>query len=129
MEGGAYATRHNLEIAENSCAVQVRDVKLCGGGSTSGIWRKIMADVLKKRVSTIQVTDTEPLGSAFIAGKGVGLYKSYEETSALVRLKPEVVEPDLLNHAVYSEYFGIYKRLYPQLKGEFAALYELQNKI
>lgn len=129
MEGVAYSIKQNLDIIEKIDGVNVKEVKLCGGCSSSYIWRKIIADVLGKTVRTVENTDTEALGSALIAAKGVGILIDYDEISTLVNLLPEIIEPDPKNTSIYNRYYKVYKNLYPILKDEYSHLYQFERMV
>ena len=118
MEGVAYAMRDSLEIIRE-VGVPVRQIRASGGGSKSPLWRQIQADVFGEKVVTINAEEGPAYGVALLAAVGAGAFKNVEEAcSATIRVvkdTPVQRKPT----AYYNQAFGIYQRLYQQLKGEF----------
>jgi len=115
LEGVTMEMRLNLELLEEA-GVQVRELRLTGGGAKSKVWSQIKADILGRSISTLHVTEATSLGTAILAGVALGEYSSVEETTdGLVRVK-ETFEPDPKLHEVYTERFELYKEIYPRLK-------------
>ena len=113
MEAVAYAFRHHRDIFEE-LGISVKKVFITNGGSTSPLWRQIMADVLKCEVAYIKHNPGSSLGAAFIAG----------EASSLIA--PEAIDdflsqkiisyPNDKNYEAYDRSYRIYRELYPRLK-------------
>jgi len=63
-----------------------------------------------------EITDAPALGSAILAAVGAKLFGSIEEAvQAMVRRK-EIIEPNEDKHAVYTELFKSYNRMYGAIK-------------
>jgi len=119
MEGIAYEFRYMIEHMEN-LDLEVKEVRLCGGGSKSSLWGKIIASVLGREILVPSYpTDSSAYGAALAAGVGVGLFKDLEEAQGRVKLFNRYVpEPEW--HDKYERLFTLYKALYDRL----ADLYE-----
>jgi len=118
MEGVAYAMRDSLEIILE-VGVPVRQIRASGGGSKSLLWRQIQADAFGAKVVTINAEEGPAYGVALLAAVGAGAFKNVEEAcSATIRVVKET-PVQRKAAAYYNQAFGIYQRLYQQLKGEF----------
>jgi xylulokinase len=121
LEGIAYGFRHHLAVlSERGCgAVKAR---VTNGGARSALWKQVTADVLGLPLEPVAGHPGSSLGAAFVAGKGVGLFKEWGEIERFIRLD-RVVEPDLRAHERYRELFSIYRAIYASLETHFPALH------
>jgi len=110
LEGVAYAFRNNIEIFEN-LGFEISELPISGGGANNKIWRQIIADVTKKLVLLPSTIETETIGAAILAGKGVGIYKDLKTASDNFITIVDRIFPIEHNFSKYSEQFEIYKRL------------------
>jgi len=106
-EGIAYSIRDLLEAARG-LGLSFDVVKLIGGGARSATWRRIIADVTGLTVERPGNGDAS-FGAALVAGIGVGFFAGPEAAVERCVTVLDRVEPDTKDHALYSEYFGIYK--------------------
>jgi xylulokinase len=121
LEGVAYSLRHVIE-AFDGLGVAMNTIIAGGGGSKSPLWNQIKADVTGKIVQSLKVPETGCLGSAMLAGIGVGTYSSFREAVRSTISVEQNFSPDRKNHELYSRLFEIYKETYNQLKNTFASL-------
>ncbi len=56
------------------------ELNVVGGGTNSGLWNQIKADVLGINVTKLQRSKGAPMGSAILAGYGVGLFNDIHDT-------------------------------------------------
>jgi sugar (pentulose or hexulose) kinase len=119
MEAIAYVVRRNVEVLQ-SLRIPVDEVVCLGGGAKSSLWNQIKADVLDKKViTTANDQDAACLGAAFVAGKGVGIYKSLDDAiERSVKIKKEY-RPDQSRHGIYNNAYKKYIDLYENLKNVF----------
>ena len=119
MEGVAYALRDSLEIFEE-LGVRANRIVARGGGSKSGLWRQIQADVFDSEVVTMRVEEEAAFGAALLAGVGSGIYSDLQEAvDKTVKIR-NLVHPHPHNVEVYDRYYqDIYRHLYPTLKDYF----------
>lgn len=115
MEGGAFALRHNLEIAEK-CGGEVKELRAMGGASLAKIWTQIKSDVTGKPITVCHSGTETSLGAAILAGVGTGVYKDFKEAVDLTVHTTRHHEPDTSNKEVYDRNYQIYKELYENLK-------------
>ena len=73
LEGVAFGLRDSLEVAR-SLGIKIEVSNICGGGTKSPFWRKIIANVMNISLE-IQENDEGPaLGGAILAAVGCGRY-------------------------------------------------------
>ena len=54
--------------------LELREIRITGGGERSSVWNEIKASALEMRVRTIEGGGGAPMGSALLAGYGVGVF-------------------------------------------------------
>ena len=124
IEGVCFALRDSLELMRQQGA-SPREVRAIGGGARSRMWLQTLADVFGLPIATVQPSGGAAYGAALLAAVGCGMFGSVEEAVQACIETDSVVEPDNNAVAAYGELYGAYSRLYPALKGEFAALADL----
>ena len=115
MEGGAFALRHNLEIAEK-CGGEVKELRAMGGASMAHIWTQIKSDVTGKPITVCHSGTETSLGAAILAGVGTGVYDDFEEAVSITVHPTRHHDPDPANKEVYDKNYDIYRELYENLK-------------
>lgn len=99
-----------------------------GGGARSPQWRQIQADVMGKPLLRTVSEEQASVGAAITAGVCAGIYRDIADgCRAAVRYRDEVTEPDLQNHAVYAQYFTIYRKLFSAQRDVIEELTRLGN--
>jgi xylulokinase len=123
MEGIAYEYSLYLKILKELLGdVGVKQVFAIGGGARSAIFNQIKADALGIPYVTLKNADTATLGSAVIAGYGVGLFSDIASFVDGLVQKDEIIEPNSKNHVKYSSYSDIYDGLFGSLENTFLKL-------
>jgi xylulokinase len=123
IEGVSYSQRDCLDIIEE-LGVTVSSVRASGGGAKSPFWRGILANVLHKRLATLESQEGSAYGAALLAMVGSGEFASVPEACRAVIRETESVSPDG-DAAFYEKGHVVYASLYPALQrtfGEIAAL-------
>lgn len=118
LESVAYAFRHHVDVF-SELGVEINNVYITNGGSTSPLWRQIMADVLGMRVDYIKSNPGSCLGAAFIAGIAHGLWSEDVIGCFTSQRIPSYPNPDATR--AYDRGYSIYRELYPRLKDLFVA--------
>jgi xylulokinase len=72
----------------------VSEVRVTGGGEKSGVWNQIKADTLGVPILQVMGAGGAPLGSALLAGHGVGVLKDIDSTATQWIRTGTVTEPD-----------------------------------
>ncbi len=124
IEGVCFALRDSLELMRQQ-GVSPSEMRAIGGGSRSRMWLQTLADVFGLPIATVQISGGAAYGAALLAAIGCGMFASIEEAVQACVATDKVVEPDAKAIAQYDDLYGAYRRLYPALKGEFAALANL----
>jgi xylulokinase len=87
MEGVALALKGTLDILKLHTGLD-KAMLICGGGSKSGLWRQIFADVYDMDIIKTNVDQgAATLGAAALAANGVGLWKGYDMIPAFHRVE------------------------------------------
>jgi ribulokinase len=121
MESVAYALYHSYEMLALPAGTVNFPLVLNEGGAKSVLWRRIITDVFNIPTVLAKNRAGAPYGDCLLAGVGAGIIESFDiacEKAEYIGL----MEPDPKAHAIYMDYFGIYKSLYPLLKEQFAQL-------
>lgn len=118
LESVAHAFRHHVDVFRE-LGVEINNVYITNGGSTSPLWRQIMADVLGMRVDYIKSNPGSCLGAAFIAGIAHGLWSEDVIGCFTSQRIPSYPNPDATR--AYDRGYSIYRELYPRLKDLFVA--------
>ncbi|MGE4454722.1 MAG: FGGY-family carbohydrate kinase [Sphaerochaeta sp.] len=120
-EGVCYHMRWFLEVQEKRVKT-LPIIKFVGGGALSEITCQILSDVLDRPVQTIEnPQNVGALGSAIVAGLGLGLYRSVQEATDAIP-KGNIYEPRQAVKEVYDRNYAVYKKLYKSNKKLFKAL-------
>ena len=113
MEGVTYALNQCIELCGGLGLTVKDEIVASGGGARSDVWLQIQADVFDLPVKVAKTQEQAGLGAAIAAGTGAGIYAGIEEGCArTVRYRDEVFLPDSARHAVYKEYYALFKELY-----------------
>ncbi|MCL2705506.1 MAG: FGGY family carbohydrate kinase [Spirochaetaceae bacterium] len=131
MEGITLEARRILEGVLASGVKMDNIITVTGGASKSPEWCQIIADIMNRKIRTLDVADSAVLGAAGMAAIGGGLLKNVDEVvSNMVRFG-KVYDPIPANVEVYNKVSGIYKAAYNGLKGAdvFAKLAEIRPKV
>jgi xylulokinase len=115
IEGVSYSQKDCLDIVEQ-LGVPVSSVRASGGGARSPFWRQVLADVLRKRVSTLSSQEGSAYGAALLAMVGTGEFSSVEEACSAVIRETESLEPRQQDSQIYAKGHATYKALYPALR-------------
>jgi glycerol kinase len=94
MESIAYQTRDVLDAMEADSGERVESLRVDGGAAKSDFLMQFQADILGVRVERPAVTEMAALGAGYLAGLGVGFWKSREEIATQWRVE-KVFEPHM----------------------------------
>ncbi len=89
----------------------VREVRVTGGGEKSALWNQIKADTLGVPIVQVQGAGGAPLGSALLAGHGVGILKDLDAAASRWIHTGAVTEPDPNRSAACRQRLGRYASL------------------
>jgi xylulokinase len=118
LEGVAFSLRDSLEIF-GEMGVASEQIRASGGGGRSALWRQIQADVFGREMVTINATEGSAYGAALLAATGTGRFSSIQEACrSAIRITDRCV-PDPGRARLYEDYYGVYRKLYVQLRESF----------
>jgi len=117
IEGLDYQFLEVVEAMETALATKIDRFVAVGGAVRNEFWMQNKADVTGRPVEVPAIEEATPLGAAILAGIGVGLYADEEDALGRVYRPGGTFEPDEKLHEQYAEWFGVYRELYPALKG------------
>jgi xylulokinase/erythritol kinase len=112
-EGIAYAARHCLETAG---LARDADVAVCGGGTRSGGWRQLLADVLGRPLRLARQPEAGARGAALVARTAARLPVDHETWT-----RPDgVVEPRRDLSALYDDGYARYVERIDAARGHWS---------
>jgi len=111
LEGSAYAVR-DITTQMQIAGIELRELRVVGGGAKSRLWNQIKADVTGLQVNVPEITETTALGAAFLALVGIGAYASLSEASGHIVKIRECLDPDPAAQSIYAEAYERYRQTY-----------------
>jgi gluconokinase len=127
LEGVAYRMRTIFEPMEE-VAGRAEEIRIAGGFVNSPVWMQIVADVLGRRLTTVESPEASALGAAQLALRGAGLIDRFEALAPLVQTGRQLA-PEAARQARYSRLYELYQRVYQRIRPEFAAIAALQAEL
>jgi xylulokinase len=122
LEGTANGVAYHLYILDKM-DIKPKRIIAAGGGVENHIWTQIVSDVTGlKQICIGEKGLSAPLGDAYMAGFGSGIFKDFSVLKEKWVKTLRVVEPDYKAHGKYREYFNIYKDLYEHTKEDMHRL-------
>jgi xylulokinase len=121
IEGVCYSQLDCLEVIEG-LGVKADSVRASGGGAKSPFWRGLLAQILNKRVVTLETQEGSAYGAALLALAGTGAYGSVPEVCRASIHESASVSPDAASASFYKRAHRVYQSLYPALKPVCAAI-------
>jgi xylulokinase len=118
VEGVTYSQRDCLDVIL-ALGVEVKKVRASGGGARSVLWRQILADVLGRRVTTLESQEGSAYGAGLLAMAGTGGYGSVGEACRATAVEVTEVAPRGRESRYYAGRHKVYRTLYPALKRSF----------
>ncbi|SHJ41903.1 autoinducer-2 kinase [Hespellia stercorisuis] len=112
MENSAMVTRGNMELVASFTGKAPKEIIFASGASKSPLWCQILADVLNIPVHVPKVREATALGAAILAGIGVGVFDSLEETAKKLTHIEETYYPNKENNEVYNGLYDTWKQVY-----------------
>ena len=121
LEGVSFAIRDSFEVAK-SIGVSIPRSMICGGGSKSPLWQKMLANILNIPLD-LPVTEQGPgYGGAMLAMVACGKYPSViDACKDLIKVKATVM-PDKDIALRYEKKYQQFKLIYPANKALFKEL-------
>jgi xylulokinase len=115
LEGVSYEMKLNLDILQEA-GVEVEEFRAIGGGAKSDFWLQMKADMYRRPVVRLAVSEGASLGMAIAAGLAAGVYDSATEAAEQLIGREAVFTPDPHRSDYYDRRLEQYRELYPLLK-------------
>ncbi len=130
MEGGAYELRMIVDAMETVLGKPFDSIRLSGGGAKSPLWNQIQADVYGRPVERLKVSECTTLGATILGAAGAGVFGSVEEAVENMVHPFDSIEPNMENHAIYQDVFGVFKDTFLALRdaGVYDKIAAVQRK-
>ncbi|MBE0698904.1 MAG: carbohydrate kinase, partial [Anaerolineaceae bacterium] len=126
LEGLAYALREGAERTSRRSGVEVREVRVAGGGSQSTAAMQITADVFGIPTTRPHLYEASGLGAAIDAAVGMKLHPDFETAVSEMTHIGTTFEPNPTNHRIYDElYQRVYLRMYYRLRPLYEEIREI----
>ena len=90
---------------------KIDEIRASGGGAASDIRLQIKADILGLPVTALQGEEIGAAGTAYLAGKTLGLF-----SGGMAPVKRKTFYPNAENHTQYLKQFETYRKLYSSIK-------------
>lgn len=112
MESTALVTKGHLEWVYEVTGKKPTEVIFANGASKSALWCQILSDILGLPVKVPTVKEASALGTAILAGYGVGIYEDVASTANRLVTWDRTYMPDTSNHEVYQQLYIKWKKVY-----------------
>lgn len=126
MEAVAYAMYDSYRLIREAGLPIHLPLVLNEGGAVSRLWRQIIADVFDVPIVLVKRRTGAPYGDAILAGVATGVFPDFSVAQQWAEYV-EPMAPDAERHALYMEYFRLYKRLYEHVREDFQELARLRG--
>lgn len=123
LEGITFGLRDSMELVKQS-GIQIRELRVNGGGARSPFWRQMIADIFGLPVVTVNSTDGPAYGAAVMAASGVQNVDITELCDRWIRPVTRT-EPNPASSARYESFYAVYRTLYDTLKATSHQLTDL----
>ena len=110
LEGVAYSMRYLYDgLKENN--LQVKEIRMGGGGVNIKAWPQIFADVLGVPVIISTTNEVALVGSTMMALTAAGVFKDLNEASEKMLKSGKRIDPDKNAAAVHNQRYAFFKKL------------------
>lgn len=125
LEGITFSLKDSLEIIDKEPGEDVSQLVSVGGGAKNKIWLQMQADILNKKIITLEIENGPSTGAAMIAAVGMKYYENFGECANKFVNYKEKYQPNPKNVQVYEKYYQIYKTIYQNTKAISKKLLEI----
>lgn len=126
LEGLAYALREGAERISKRSGVQIKELRVAGGGSQSKAATQLTADIFGLPVVTPHVYEASGLGAAIDLAVGLNMHPSFDVAVAEMTHMGNMFEPNPTFHRIYDDLFThVYKKMYPNLRNLYTKIQEI----
>ena len=113
LEGVAMSLKDCMQTLYD-LGVEMKRVRIIGGGAKGLLWRQIVADVLGIEMQKVKVDDSS-FGTAMLAAVGIGWFESFAQAATACIEVESVSMPIPENQQLYADLFPRYKAIHDAL--------------
>ena len=113
LEGVAMSLKDCMQTLYD-LGVEMKRIRIIGGGAKGLLWRQIVADVLGLELQKVKVDDSS-FGTAMLAAVGIGWFDSFAQAAEHCIEVESVTRPNMQNHQLYTRLFARYKAIHDAL--------------
>jgi xylulokinase len=124
LEGMALEQRLLTTGVEAATGEPIAEILMLGGGSRSGLWCQIIADVLGRSVKLVREQESTALGAGIHAAAALGLHSGLHAAAEAMTGIDRSHEPNPEAHHRYTAIFEAYRSIYPGLRSTFHLIAE-----
>ncbi|MBN1555751.1 MAG: xylulokinase [Phycisphaerae bacterium] len=124
MEGATFGMGDVVNLMRKR-GVNIRQVRLSGGGARSAFWRQMQADIYGSGCATINSEEGPAYGAGLLAAVGAGEYRDIKQACSAAVKVVRTIQPNPKTKQLYRKLHEQYDRLYPALAGEFQRMAKL----
>jgi autoinducer 2 (AI-2) kinase len=112
MENTALVTKGHMDLVYEATGKRPQEIVFANGAARSPLWCQILCDVLGLPVKVPVVKESTALGTAILAGYGVGIFTDISEAAKSLVAWEKVYVPNMDNHQLYTEMYGPWREVY-----------------
>lgn len=124
LEGVSFGLRDSLEIIRE-LKIPIDSIRVSGGGATSVLWRRILANIFNCQIDLVNSTEGPALGAAILAAVGFGAFDSVDDATNKIIKVTDTILPNKEEVKIYDETYKIYHDLYENLRDTFSSIRKL----
>ena len=110
LESIGYGIKDNVVNIEKQ-GLPIKKMVAIGGGINSQILLQVVSDITKIGQKVPKTKEGACYGDAFLAGLGIGYFKSFKDVLNWVKWEKEII-PNKNNFSIYNKLYRIYKDIY-----------------
>ncbi|SCP98620.1 xylulokinase [Anaerobium acetethylicum] len=126
MEGVSYSLADCNNILK-SIGTVVNSMRVCGGGSKSPVWQKIMAALYDCDIKTLKQEEGPAYGACILAGVAAGVFENIQKACEEFVKEDKTIYCNRNDMEKYKKYHKLYDRFYEALKDEFGLLADIDE--
>ncbi len=124
LEGATFGMNDAVQLLKKR-GLNIRQIRLSGGGARSKFWRQLQADIYGTTCLTINAEEGPAYGGALLAATGCGEFASIKEACKSAIKITRTIKPVPASKRQYAKLYAEYVRLYPALADEFQMIAKL----
>ena len=118
LEGVTFAM-NDVVFCLKDRGLQIREIRLSGGGARSAFWRQLQADIYGVKCVTINAEEGPAYGAALLAAPGAGAFQTIGQACQAGIEVTRTMTPETKARKLYAAHYQQFRRLYPALADEF----------